>query len=176
MDDEVRDEPQGELNEQASELDQRTTAANGQYSIHGRISRLEGLREGSFRAWVLAIPIMVAIASVIIAAGVIAGVDRAIDRRIEDSVDRVMEEKVLTAFDDLAADLAKQAVATEIASQFRSDLPFFEGFCDPAYPDFCLASPPPDLDCSEIPVNLFQVLPPDPHNLDPDQDGIGCEG
>jgi hypothetical protein len=48
--------------------------------------------------------------------------------------------------------------------------------CDSAYPDDCIPSPPPDLDCGDdgIPEN-FEVLPPDPHNFDPDNDGIGCE-
>jgi len=48
--------------------------------------------------------------------------------------------------------------------------------CDPAYPDVCIPSPPPDLDCGDIPFRRFRVLPPDPHNFDGrDQDGIGCE-
>lgn len=47
--------------------------------------------------------------------------------------------------------------------------------CDPSYPDFCIAPPPPDLDCGDIPRKNFKVLPPDPHKLDRDKDGIGCE-
>ena len=50
------------------------------------------------------------------------------------------------------------------------------GECDPAYPTICLPSPPPDLNCPQIPYNDFVVLPPDPHRLDADKDGIGCEG
>ena len=50
------------------------------------------------------------------------------------------------------------------------------GGCDPAYPDVCIASPPPDLDCGDIPHRRFAVLPPDPHRFDGDGDGIGCEG
>lgn len=49
------------------------------------------------------------------------------------------------------------------------------GNCDPAYPDVCIPSPPPDLDCSDIPYRDFKVLAPDPHNFDRDGDGIGCE-
>jgi micrococcal nuclease len=48
--------------------------------------------------------------------------------------------------------------------------------CDPAYPDVCIPSPPPDLDCSEIEPRRFRVLPPDPHNFDGNSDGVGCEG
>ncbi|MFQ5838789.1 MAG: thermonuclease family protein [Thermoplasmata archaeon] len=47
--------------------------------------------------------------------------------------------------------------------------------CDPAYPDVCIPSPPPDLDCADIPYRNFRVLPPDPHRFDGDGDGIGCE-
>jgi micrococcal nuclease len=49
------------------------------------------------------------------------------------------------------------------------------GNCDPAYPGVCIPPPPPDLDCGEIPFRRFQVLPPDPHGFDGDNDGIGCE-
>ncbi len=47
--------------------------------------------------------------------------------------------------------------------------------CDPAYPDVCIPSPPPDLDCRDIDERGFRVLPPDPHNFDGGGDGIGCE-
>lgn len=47
--------------------------------------------------------------------------------------------------------------------------------CDPAYPDVCIPSPPPDLDCSDIRFRNFRVLPPDPQNFDGDRNGIGCE-
>ena len=48
--------------------------------------------------------------------------------------------------------------------------------CEPSYPDVCI---PPveqvgDLDCAAIGVQLFRVLPPDPHGFDGDFDGIGC--
>lgn len=49
------------------------------------------------------------------------------------------------------------------------------GKCDPSYPTICLPPPPPDLDCPQIPHQDFPVLPPDPHGLDADEDGIGCE-
>jgi endonuclease YncB( thermonuclease family) len=49
------------------------------------------------------------------------------------------------------------------------------GNCSPAYPMVCIPPPPPDLDCRQIPFRRFQVLPPDPHRLDPNSDGIGCE-
>jgi hypothetical protein len=49
--------------------------------------------------------------------------------------------------------------------------------CDPSYPDVCIPPPPPDLNCGDdgVPEN-FQVLPPNPHGFDDeDNDGIGCE-
>jgi micrococcal nuclease len=47
--------------------------------------------------------------------------------------------------------------------------------CSPAYPTLCLPPPPPDLDCPDIPQRRFPVRAPDPHRLDGDGDGIGCE-
>ena len=47
--------------------------------------------------------------------------------------------------------------------------------CDSAYPDICIQSPPPDLDCEDIAYRNFRVVFSDPHNFDGDKDGIGCE-
>ena len=47
--------------------------------------------------------------------------------------------------------------------------------CDPSYPTVCIAPPPPDLDCSDIPDRNFAVRQPDPHRFDGDRDGVGCE-
>jgi hypothetical protein len=47
--------------------------------------------------------------------------------------------------------------------------------CDPSYPDICVKPPPPDLDCKDIPQKGFAVRQPDPHRLDQDRNGIGCE-
>lgn len=49
------------------------------------------------------------------------------------------------------------------------------GGCDPAYPTVCIPSPPPDLDCGDIPYRRFPVVAPDPHHFDSDHDGVGCE-
>ena len=43
-----------------------------------------------------------------------------------------------------------------------------DGDCDPSYPDTCIPSPPPNLNCKDISEKRFKVEPPDPH-------GIGCE-
>jgi micrococcal nuclease len=47
--------------------------------------------------------------------------------------------------------------------------------CSPAYPDFCIPPPPPDLNCGDIGAKNFTVLSPDPHGFDGDNDGVGCE-
>ena len=47
--------------------------------------------------------------------------------------------------------------------------------CDPAYPTVCIPSPPPDLDCRDVPYRDFMVLSPDPHRFDGDHDGVGGE-
>ena len=49
------------------------------------------------------------------------------------------------------------------------------GDCDSSYPAVCIPSYPPDLNCDDIPKKNFDVLPPDPHKLDRNEDGIGCE-
>ena len=48
--------------------------------------------------------------------------------------------------------------------------------CDPSYPDVCIPSPPPDLDCKDVQYRSFRVLQPDPHHFDGNRDGYGCEG
>ncbi len=47
--------------------------------------------------------------------------------------------------------------------------------CDSAYPDVCIAPPPPDLDCKDISYRNFRVVAPDPHRFDGNKNGIGCE-
>jgi len=63
--------------------------------------------------------------------------------------------------------------------QENTPAPVQGGDCDPSYPDVCIPSPPPDLDCGEIRDKYgyrdIRVLQPDPHRLDREKDGIGCE-
>lgn len=50
------------------------------------------------------------------------------------------------------------------------------GGCEPSYPDVCLATSPPDLNCAQVAHKDIRVLAPDPHSLDGgDNDGLGCE-
>ena len=39
----------------------------------------------------------------------------------------------------------------------------------------CIPSPPQNLTCNDIGARNFEVLSPDPHGFDSDNDGIGCE-
>ncbi len=55
--------------------------------------------------------------------------------------------------------------------------------CTRAYVGFCIAPPPPDLDCSDLlPATSFRLRQVvgrpevDPHHLDPDHDYVACEG
>ena len=52
--------------------------------------------------------------------------------------------------------------------------PVASGNCDPSYPDFCIPSPPPDLDCADV-SGPFAVVGADPHRFDGDDDEVGCE-
>jgi hypothetical protein len=47
--------------------------------------------------------------------------------------------------------------------------------CHPSYPDECIPPPPPNLNCDDVDATNFQVVGSDPHGLDGDNDGIGCE-
>lgn len=48
--------------------------------------------------------------------------------------------------------------------------------CDAAYPTVCVPSPPPYLGCGDIAEHGFKVEGNDPHLLDPDRNGLGCDG
>jgi micrococcal nuclease len=50
------------------------------------------------------------------------------------------------------------------------------GTCDGSYPTVCIPPPPPDLDCKDVRARRFRVRQPDPHTIDGDGNGIGCEG
>ena len=52
------------------------------------------------------------------------------------------------------------------------------GKCDPNYAGGCVPPPPPDLDCADIRamgIAPVRVVGSDPHRLDGDRDGLGCE-
>ncbi|MBA2625687.1 MAG: DUF4214 domain-containing protein [Acidimicrobiia bacterium] len=49
--------------------------------------------------------------------------------------------------------------------------------CNGSYPDFCIPSKPPDLDCDDslLAGRTFAVSGKDPHELDRDDNGVGCD-
>lgn len=55
------------------------------------------------------------------------------------------------------------------------DAPPLRARCDPAYPEVCIAPPPPQLNCDDVGIDDFRADAPDPHNLDADSDGVACE-
>lgn len=55
------------------------------------------------------------------------------------------------------------------------DAPPLSARCDAAYPDVCIAPPPPQLNCDDIGEHDFRANAPDPHNLDADADRVACE-
>jgi hypothetical protein len=59
------------------------------------------------------------------------------------------------------ADLAGEPAATRAPARD----------CDPAYPDFCIPPPPPDLDCGDVNGRNFTVLAPDRHGFDREATG-----
>ena len=73
-------------------------------------------------------------------------------------------------------DLVAAPLPTQPAVEPAPTAPVQGGNCDPSYPDVCIAPPPPDLDCKDVPYKRFRVLAPDPHNFDGNHDGVGCEG
>jgi micrococcal nuclease len=71
--------------------------------------------------------------------------------------------------------IAEQTTTTHAATTTAGATTTTLGYCDPSYPDVCIPSPPPDLDCGDIPYRRFRVIGSDPHHFDGDHDGIGCE-
>ena len=67
------------------------------------------------------------------------------------------------------------ALPSTILNELQIDATTNNGECDSSYPDTCIPSPPPNLNCEDISDKRFEVLSPDPHGFDRDGDGIGCE-
>lgn len=94
-----------------------------------------------------------------------------------DAIERVLSscpgEPAPVGYAPVESDLA--GTGTTSALPTRADPP--AAGCDPAYPDFCIASvgEAGDLNCGDVDGRRFVVLAPDPHGFDGDNDGVGCE-
>jgi hypothetical protein len=70
----------------------------------------------------------------------------------------------------------KTSDLTQMESTHKlSRKPTRQSNCDSSYPDFCIPSPPPNLNCPDISQKRFTVIGSDPHGFDRDNDGVGCE-
>ena len=89
----------------------------------------------------------------------------------------ITDSEDLTASDSIEITIEEPATTAAVdEDEDDEDDEGEEGVCDSSYPDLCIPPPPPDLDCGDdsVPEN-FQVLPPDPHGFDSDNNGIGCD-
>jgi micrococcal nuclease len=66
-------------------------------------------------------------------------------------------------------------VFSMIPVQFNYVSASSEKNCDPLYPEVCIAPPPPDLNCDDVPYTDIKVEGDDPHGFDREGDGIVCE-
>jgi hypothetical protein len=74
----------------------------------------------------------------------------------------------------LPIEVSAQSNQSEVNNGTNGNVEGTDG-CDPSYPDVCIAPPPPDLNCDDVPNDDIRVVGDDPHGLDGDSDGIGCE-
>jgi len=92
-----------------------------------------------------------------------------------------VEQVILAALRALVAQAeepkqAKEKEPSSAAEEEAEEKEKEETTCDSSYPDNCIPSPPPDLTCDDVCARNFEVVPPDPHGFDGnDNDGIGCE-
>lgn len=69
---------------------------------------------------------------------------------------------------------AEARAQAEADARARAEAEAAASQCDPGYEGACVPPFPPDLDCADIGTSV-RVLGSDPHGLDGDGDGFGCE-
>jgi len=84
-----------------------------------------------------------------------------------DTVLTVTDSEGQVASDSIEVTVEEEPIIEETTEEETS--------CDPSYPNTCIPPPPPNLTCDDVGASNFEVLPPDPHEFDGDNDGIGCE-
>ena len=102
--------------------------------------------------------IIIGVGIVIVAAGFLTR-DIPVERIVSD-----IDEPTITP----ASPIQEEQESVSVVSTTKEN-------CDSSYPDVCIASYPPDLDCDEIGYSNFVVVGDDPHGFDTDNNGIGCE-
>jgi hypothetical protein len=70
-------------------------------------------------------------------------------------------------------ELAQQRAEQQREQERQSQQTTTESNCEPGY-DPCVPTYPPDLDCADL-NGPYSVSGSDPHGLDADGDGVGCE-
>jgi len=109
------------------------------------------------------ISIIVGVAIVIVAAGFLTR-DIPVEKIVSDDFET---QTPTNPQEESSYVMAPSATPSQSATLLRN--------CDESYPDICIPPFPPDVDCDEISYSNFRVIQPDPHGLDTDYDGIGCE-
>ena len=87
----------------------------------------------------------------------------------KDTIQKIMDTLEITSIDSANIHAARiPPSVTPTTSESKNN-------CDSSYPDVCIPTPPPPLNCADIPLTPFSVTGTDPHGFDVDKDGIGCE-
>jgi PKD repeat protein len=99
------------------------------------------------------------------------------DETVEHTFDVAGTYNVDLTVTDTTLQTASDSILITVEEPLFSPSPTIpeELVCDPSYPDLCIPPPPPDLGCDDVSASNFEVLPPDPHGFDGNNDGVGCE-
>ena len=99
------------------------------------------------------------------------------DETVEHTFDVAGTYNVDLTVTDTTLQTASDSILITVEEPLFSPSPTIpeEPVCDPSYPDLCIPPPPPDLGCDDVSASNFEVLPPDPHGFDGNNDGVGCE-
>jgi len=87
------------------------------------------------------------------------------------------QPEVLQAAEEEAVAVVEAAEEAAVTTEAEGETVVTAAVCDPSYPTLCLPPSPPDLNCGADVgfARHFTTLSPDPHKLDRDKDGYGCD-
>ena len=89
------------------------------------------------------------------------------------SIQKILESVQISPTDKTISQSSKSTSTNPVMTSTPKS--YEQDNCDSSYPDFCILSPPPNLNCPDISQKRFTVTGSDPHGFDRDHDGIGCE-